>query len=182
MTGFHYAILAAGTVLWFFPFLLVRSRFKGALTLDRRARWGVVLEGLSYTALWQGPFWTRSPEAWQTALAIALFAIACALSWTSAFALGRQLRVDAALTDDHRLVRSGPYRLVRHPIYTSMLGVLTGTGVLIAPWYLLAPALAIFLLGTIIRVRVEESLLESRFGEEFRQYRRTVPALIPFVR
>jgi protein-S-isoprenylcysteine O-methyltransferase Ste14 len=181
MTAFHYAILAAGPVLWFFPFLLVRRKFKGASTLDRRARWGVALEGLGYTVLWQGPFWTRSLEAWQTALALALFAVACAISWTSAFALGRQHRVDAALESDHRLIRSGPYRLVRHPIYTSMIAVLVGTGILIAPWYLMAPALTFFLLGTAIRVRVEDRLLESRFGEEFRQYRRTVPAFIPFV-
>ena len=181
MTAIHYTILAAGTVLWFLPFLLVRRKSKGALTLDRRARWGVALQGLSYTVLWQGPFWTRSLASWQTAFALALFAIAGAISWTSAFTLGRQLRVDAALEGDHRLIRSGPYRLVRHPIYTSMLAVLAGTGILIAPWYLLAPGLTLFLLGTGIRARVEESLLESRFGEEFRDYRRTVPALIPFV-
>ncbi len=71
--------------------------------------------------------------------------------------------------------------MVRHPIYTSMLGVLVGTGILIAPWYLIAPALALFLLGTAIRVQVEDSLLESRFGEEFREYRHAVPAFIPFV-
>ncbi len=105
MTAFHYAILAAGTVLWFFPFLLVRRKFKGALTLDRRARWGIALQGLAYTALWQGSFWTRSLEPWQTAIALALFAMACAMSWTSAFALGRQHRVDAALEGDHRLIR-----------------------------------------------------------------------------
>src|ERR1022692_5031744 len=41
-----------------------------------------------------------------------------------------------------------PYRLVRHPIYTSMLCVLLGTGVLISPLYLLLPAVLIFLIGT----------------------------------
>ena len=97
MTAIHYTILAAGTVLWFLPFLLVRRKSKGALTLERRARWGVALQGLSYTVLWQGPFWTRSLASWQTAFALALFAIAGAISWTSAFTLGRQLRVDAAL-------------------------------------------------------------------------------------
>ncbi len=181
MTTFHYAILASGTVLWFLPFLLVRRKSGGAVRLDRRARWGIALEGLGYTALWQGPFWTRPAEAWQTALALALFAIACAVSWTAAFALGRQLRIDAAVSGDHLLIRSGPYRWVRHPIYGSMAAVLAGTGILIAPWYLIAMALTLFVLGTAIRVRVEDSLLESRFGEEFRDYRRTVPAFLPFV-
>ncbi|HEX3748460.1 MAG TPA: isoprenylcysteine carboxylmethyltransferase family protein [Bryobacteraceae bacterium] len=181
MNAWRYAIPAAGTALWCFPFLLARGRLQVSLTRDRRARWGVALEGLGYTLLWQGSFWLRSPARWQIALAAVLFAIACALSWTAAQSLGRHLRVDAALEDEHRLIRTGPYRFMRHPIYTSMLAVLLGTGIPIAPWSLLVPALALFLLGTAIRVRVEEALLESRFGDEFRRYRQSVAALIPFV-
>jgi len=181
MRAEHYIILAAGTVLWCLPFPLARRKQKGLPTLDRRARWGVALEGIAYTALWQAPFWRRSLASWQTALSILLFAIACAFSWTAAFTLGRHLRVDAALAGNHALVRSGPYGIVRHPIYTSMLALLAGSGILLAPWYLLAPAIAIFLAGTAIRIRTEDALLESRFGDEFRAYRRTVPRFIPFV-
>src|ERR1017187_5417350 len=67
--------------------------------------------------LWQGPFWVRSPEWWRLALSVSLFALACALSWTAARALGRHLRIDASVDSTHEPVRSGPYRLVRHPIY-----------------------------------------------------------------
>ncbi|HTT66382.1 MAG TPA: isoprenylcysteine carboxylmethyltransferase family protein [Bryobacteraceae bacterium] len=184
MPLYAYAIIIAGTLLWALPFPLVRSRHahKGALIPDRRARWGVALQGIGYTLLWQGAFWTRSPALWQTGTSIVLLAVAGVLSWSAAVVLGRQLRVDAALTADHQLVRSGPYRAVRHPIYTSMLGVLLGTGILIAPWYLLLAGLAVFLSGTEIRMRVEDALLESRFGEEFRNYRRAVRGLIPLVR
>jgi protein-S-isoprenylcysteine O-methyltransferase Ste14 len=175
-------IVAAGTILWCAPFLLVRSKRQGLLTLDRRARWGVALKGIAYTLLWQGSFWTRSIAAWQTLLSVWLFVAACALSWTAAFALGRQLRVDAALAADHALIRSGPYRFVRHPIYTSMLGVLLGTGVLVAPWYLLLAGVVLFLAGAAIRIQAEDALLESRFGDEFRDYQRTVPGFIPLVR
>jgi protein-S-isoprenylcysteine O-methyltransferase Ste14 len=179
---YAYGIVVAGTILWVIPFPLVRAKQKGLLTLDRTARWGVALEGIGYTLLWQGSFWTRSPALWQTGLSILLFVMACTLSWTAAFALGRQLRVDAALAANHELIRSGPYRFVRHPIYTSMLGVLAGTGVLVAPWYLMLPGLAVFLIGTEIRMRTEDRLLEARFGDKFRNYRQTVPGLLPFVR
>jgi len=182
MTVWHYALIAAGSVLWAAPFPFFRKGRKGLSALDRRARWGVLLECLGYTLLWQGSFWTRSPAPWRTAVSILLFAAAGALSWTSARALGRQLRVDAALGAEHELICSGPYRLVRHPIYTSMLCVVLGTGLLISPWYLLAAALAIFLAGTEIRMRVEEDLLEARFGDRFRRYRRDVPRFIPFVK
>jgi hypothetical protein len=80
-------------------------------------------------------------------------------------ALGRQLRVDAAIDATHELVRSGPYQFVRHPIYTSMLCVIVRTGLMLAPAYLFLPGLALFLVGTEIRMRTEDRLLESRFGE-----------------
>lgn len=174
MPVLNYGVLGVGTVLWCLPFILVRSKPRGSVTQDRRARWGIALKCVAYSLLWQGRFWERTPALWQTLLAAALFAMACALSWSAAFALGRQLRLDAALSADHELIRSGPYRLVRHPIYTSMFGVLLGTGVLIAPWYLLAPAIVLFLIGAAIRIRVEDALLESRFGEQFRTYKRSV--------
>ena len=75
-----------------------------------------------------------------------------------------------------------PYRVLRHPIYTSMLCVLFGTGVLITPWWLLLPSLLLFVIGTEIRVRIEDNLLASQFGEQFAEYRQRVPAYIPFLK
>lgn len=139
MHAYDYAILIAGTILWAIPFPLVRSRQKGALSLDRRARWGVALEFIGYTLLWQGSFWTRTLSSWQVSLAIVLFLAASLLSWTASRVLGRHLRVDAALESNHQLICAGPYRWMRHPIYTSMLCVLLATGILIAPLYLFVP-------------------------------------------
>src|SRR5580698_3734756 len=182
MPVYGYLIVMGGSILWCAPFLLVYSKQKISLTVDRRARWGVILEAVGYSLLWQGSFWNRSPALWQITLSVLLFALACGLSWTATFALGKQLRVDAAVAANHDLIRSGPYRLVRHPIYTSMMCVLAATGVMIATWYLLLAGLAVFLVGTEIRMRTEDALLESRFGDEFRRYKRTVPGFIPFVR
>jgi protein-S-isoprenylcysteine O-methyltransferase Ste14 len=72
--------------------------------------------------------------------------------------------------------------MIRHPIYTSMLCILLGTGVLVTPPLLFFAALIVFLLGTEIRVRAEDGLLASRFGDEFYRYRQTVSAYVPFVR
>lgn len=132
--------------------------------------------------MWIGPFWTRRPADWRVALSALFLVVGCLLSWTAKRALGRQWRVDAGLNADHELVRSGPYRLVRHPIYASMLSMMLATGLMTTAWPFLAAAVALFLMGTEIRVRVEDSLLESRFGDQFREYRRSVPAYIPFVR
>ena len=116
------------------------------------------------------------------ALSILLFALAARLSWTSTRALGRHLRFEAALSPDHELVCFGAYRTLRHPIYASMLCLLLGTGFMTASPSLFAPAILIFLVGTEIRVRIEDRLLDARFGEQFRSYRRRVAAYIPLVR
>jgi protein-S-isoprenylcysteine O-methyltransferase Ste14 len=110
------------------------------------------------------------------------FAMASALSWTGARALGRQWRLDAGLNADHELVTWGPYRLVRHPIYTSMLCMLLAAGSLVTPLPLLLAAVMVMIIGTEIRVRSEERLLGERFGERFRQYRSRVSAYVPWLR
>ena len=78
-----------------------------------------------------GQFWTRAPQSGQARRFIALFSHSrtCCRGPARERSDGN-LRVDAAVGADHELVRSGPYRLVRHPIYTSMLCVILATGVL----------------------------------------------------
>jgi len=179
---YGYAILAVGWVVWFVPFVLNRWRFRGAERTDRRARWGIFLQLISYSALWQGNFWTRPPGAIRLALCVLFLALATLLSWTATRALGRHLRFDAALSQDHELVRSGPYRFLRHPIYTSMFCILLGTGALVSPPVLLLIAVVVFIVGTEIRVRIEDRLLSSRFGDAFRKYQSSVSAYIPLLR
>ena len=182
MPGYAYGLLAAGWLLWLAPFVLIKRNTQTPERVDRRARWGVMLELLAYSLLWQNRFWTRPPEGWRNLLSVFFFLFAGILSWTGARALGRQWRIDAGLNPDHKLVRSGPYRVVRHPIYTSMLCVLLGTGFVLTPLPVLIVSIVVFLLGTEIRVRIEDRLLASHFGDEFRKYQTTVPSYIPFLK
>lgn len=71
--------------------------------------------------------------------------------------------------------------MVRNPIYTSMLLVLCAVAVVVTGWKLFLTALALFIVGTEIRVRTEEKLLAAHFGEEFQNYKKKVPAYIPFL-
>ena len=181
MPIYAYFLIILGIVVWFYPFVPAHQKTLGASVVNRTSRWGVLLQFLAFTLLWQGHFWTRPLPWWRLLVSILLFALAIALSWTSSRALAGQLRIDAALGADHHLVRSGPYALVRNPIYTSMLLVDCATGVILTPWQLFVPAIVLFVIGTEIRVRTEEKLLSERFGEEFRQYKSRVRAYIPFV-
>jgi protein-S-isoprenylcysteine O-methyltransferase Ste14 len=98
--------------------------------------------------------------------------------WGRVF-LGRNWSGRVELKEDHSLVRAGPYRLVRHPIYTGMLLAVAGTALAIGEWRgVLAFALALF--GILFRIRAEEREMHRTFPE-YERYRRETAALIPFV-
>jgi protein-S-isoprenylcysteine O-methyltransferase len=114
------------------------------------------------------------------------FAIALALgsAWLGAAAirtLGKQWSLQARIIQDHDLITTGPYRFVRHPIYAAMLGLLLGTGLAFSRPVGLGAGLLTFLVGTALRVRVEERLLRATFGETYDAYARQVPAVVPRV-
>lgn len=124
MNVYAYAVLVAGWLAWLAPFVVLKRPAEAAKSVDGRARWGIALVAIAYSLLWQGKFWERSVQPWRMAVSILFFLLAATLSWTAKRALGRQWRIDAGLNADHELVMSGPYRVLRHPIYTSMLSVL----------------------------------------------------------
>jgi protein-S-isoprenylcysteine O-methyltransferase Ste14 len=93
--------------------------------------------------------------------------------------LGRQWSLVARVASGHDLVTTGPYGHVRHPIYTAMLIMLIATGLAISGPARLAVAVAVFTLGTALRVRAEETLLRAAFGSTFDAYAKRVPAVVP---
>src|SRR4051812_11656786 len=183
MPAYAYLLIAIGVIVWFYPFVPAHRGTSAANVVNSRSRWGLLLQFLAFSLLWlwQGHFWERPLPIWRTAVSVILFALAALLSWSSSRALAGQLRIDAALGADHRLIPSGLYPLVRNRIYTAMLLVLCANAVIIAGWKLFALALVLFVIGTEIRVHIEERLLASHFGEEFKAYKRSVPAYLPFL-
>ena len=96
--------------------------------------------------------------------------------------LGKQWSLQARLIEDHKLVPGGVYQIVRHPIYTAMLGMLIATGIVVSHWLILLIAVAVFIIGTKIRTVSEEKLLRDAFGGEFEDFAAKVPGLIPFLK
>jgi protein-S-isoprenylcysteine O-methyltransferase Ste14 len=122
------------------------------------------------------------PETGRLVASMLVAPLAPILAWGAVLHLGKQFRWQAGLYEDHELVATGPYAVVRHPIYASVLAILLGTLLILTPWRWIALSLALFTVGTEIRIHAEEKLLEARFGETFLEYRRKVPAYLPFVR
>ena len=142
-----------------------------------------MLEGIAIFMAFALHFQPNSALGLGRLLPAALLGVAAAVtSWNSVVHLGKQFRIHAGLYEDHELVRTGPYAIVRHPIYASLLSMLLCTLLIMTPWEWVALPVALFIAGTEIRIRSEDALLESRFGDEFRNYRQQVRAYVPFVR
>ena len=82
------------------------------------------------------------------------------------------------LQADHKLVRSGPYAYMRHPIYTGVLLGVAGTAVVLGEWRG-AAAFLLLLTNYIIKARREEKILAQQFGEEFRLHQKQAGFLLP---
>lgn len=144
-------------------------------------RLGILLQAAAFGVAFARLGQPRS--SWPAFVSALILGVAAAiLAWTSLAHLGKQFRIHAGLYIDHRLIRTGPYGLVRHPIYTSMLAILLVTILLLTPWLRGLIAVALCVAGTEIRVRSEDRLLASRFGKEFEDYRRSVRAYLPLIR
>ncbi len=170
---------------WVLAFVVRRSRnHEKATQIDRKARWGIVLQMAGYfIASTHGPkIWISDLEIWRAIAGMFFALLAIALAWSAVATLGRQWRVDAGLNEDHELVRDGAYRLVRHPIYASMLGMLLAVIFLVGTLPGWPVAIVLFVTGLEVRVHVEDGLLRARFGDRFTTWQRSVPAYLPLVR
>jgi protein-S-isoprenylcysteine O-methyltransferase Ste14 len=176
------AVVYAGLIVWLVPFILTGWSKKQPQKRDARWRWGIVMEVAAYVLLWFGHHGSVAVSTRRMTVAVFCFVLASLLSWTATRSLGRFLRFEAALDTDHQLVRNGPYRIVRHPIYASMLCMFLGMAAMAATPLSFAVALVLFLAGTEVRVRVEDRLLADHFGDQFREYQRTTRAYIPLLR
>jgi protein-S-isoprenylcysteine O-methyltransferase Ste14 len=105
---------------------------------------------------------------------------AALLAW-AAVVLGRFMVHEAAVRDDHVLVTAGPYRFVRHPVYSGYLALLLGSSVAsLNVWLMLLWPIS--LIGILVQSASEERLLRARFGHEYERYARETGQLLPVVR
>jgi len=118
------------------------------------------------------PFWLL--------LAVALVVPGLGFSALARAYLGRNWSVEVTIKNQHELVRSGPYAVVRHPIYAGMLLALIGTALMIGNWRALI-GLALIVAAVLRKLTIEERFMAEQFGEAYSRYRADVPALIPFL-
>jgi len=115
---------------------------------------------------------------WQFAVAAAITAAGLAFTVWARRHLGRNWSATVTIKQDHELIDSGPYALVRHPIYTGLLLAIAGSGFARDDW---RGVIAVLLAWAALwrKLRFEERWMRERFGERYAAYCRRVPALVP---
>ena len=105
-----------------------------------------------------------------------------AFTWWARIVLGRLWSSGVTRKVDHEVIVAGPYRFVRHPIYSGIILAVLATAVVQGTESALLGA-ALIVLGTFMKARVEESFLRRELGEDrYDAYARRVPMFVPFTR
>ncbi len=136
---------------------------------------GIALQGVGYALVWM--FHRQafiaivsSGKVLEIVLAVLTMVMSIGSVWFCSAAvrtLGKQWSLAARVFEGHKLITSGPYSVVRNPIYTGMFGMLLATGLAISHWIGLLIAVIVFVIGTAVR--------------EFEAYARKVPVVVPFL-
>lgn len=175
-----------GSVLGIYLARMVELRTKrntvaGLVQETRTLRWFVLSGTLMLVGgigeyFWQRPDWNPVSFAVGWGCAIGSFS----LRRQAIAALGQFWSLHVEIRDHHEFVRSGPFRWMRHPTYFSMiLELLSAAFVLQAPVTLGLVSL-LFLPALVERVRLEEAALVEKFGDAYRAYQGSTPAVIPW--
>lgn len=183
-------IFIAVLLLWVVPEVIGAFVFRSRETAVKRDRGSylVLVSGIALGVTAAVMCATRLPALaitrYREALfwsGIALMVFGLVFRWYAIARLGRGFTQDVATHDDQVLVRSGPYRMVRHPAYTGTLATAFGFGLALGNIGSVVAVLAGTLTGLLYRIRVEERALTDAFGSQYVEYATYTRRLIPYV-
>ncbi len=165
-----YALVFWAVYIWAFlpEWKIVQGGIEGAKGADSKdsGSMRVLLGGMWIALLLAFPLafvraWSFPPRAWRT--------------------LGKYFTGDVRARPDQPVIRTGPYRLVRHPSYTAGIMMFVGIGLGLGNWFSFV-LLAIAAIATYAyRVTIEERALLNTIGEPYRDYMRETKRFIPYI-
>jgi protein-S-isoprenylcysteine O-methyltransferase Ste14 len=182
-----FALWVAWVAYWWAMARRVKVNARRESVRSRRSYAGLILLAFMLLALpdLPIPFFNRRflPYlTWPLWAGIGAVLVAAGLAFTvwAREQLGRNWSDIVTIKVDHELITSGPYRVVRHPIYTGLLLAFAGQAIARGEWRGLVGA-ALGLWAFRLKSQVEESLMREQFGPAYQAYSQRVASLIPFV-
>jgi protein-S-isoprenylcysteine O-methyltransferase Ste14 len=117
---------------------------------------------------------------WPAALGAALTFAGLVFSIWARFVIAGNWSDFVQVKQDHELIVDGPYRWVRHPIYTGLLLMFAGTALAVGEW---RGVLAVVVAAAAFwrKLKLEEAVMRHQFGDAYAEYAARVPALVPFL-
>jgi protein-S-isoprenylcysteine O-methyltransferase Ste14 len=182
-----FAVIWIGWVVSWIVAAFWSGRTEKRVAIGRTWSYGVVIVIGAFLLSHVTPRLLRETRLWHVgydgAYALAALTLAGILfAWWARIHLGRLWSGTITRKEDHRVVDSGPYALVRHPIYTGLIVALFATAAAQATVTSFIGA-GLIAFGLWLKARIEERFLTAELGAEaYGAYRRRVPMLVPFLR
>ena len=181
MRAVEFVFAIGWTVFWVYWLVAAFSMKRGRLAWSREVRIRAVIVVLAVILLRLGAFRNNAvnSDPWLAGLGLVLFAAGLGFAIWARIHIGRNWGTPMSQKDDPELVTSGPYQLVRHPIYSGVMVAGVGTAVALSWSWLIAVALA----GVyfVYSATIEERNLTEQFPDTYPVYRRSTKMLVPFI-
>lgn len=168
-------------VFWLYWLVAAFSMKRGRVPWSRELRIRAVIAVVVILLIRAGAFRHHdlAADPWRAGVGLVLFALGLGFAVWARLHIGRNWGTPMTRKDEPELVTSGPYRLVRHPIYSGILVAGIGTAVALSWLWLTAALIAgVYFLYS---ATVEERYLTERFPDDYPAYRRSTRMLLPFV-
>jgi protein-S-isoprenylcysteine O-methyltransferase Ste14 len=156
-----------------------------AICGQKRQAWSfwyfAVVQALIYAGAVAEAMWLRREMLWSATVAgLILFAVSLVVRLVAIRTLGKFWSLHVEIREEHRLIREGIYRHVRHPAYAAILLEMISIPLVANAWATIALALAAYWPVLLARWWREEREMIAKFGEQYARYRREVPAFVPW--
>jgi protein-S-isoprenylcysteine O-methyltransferase Ste14 len=181
MHAVEFVFAIGWAVFWTYWLVAAFSMKRGRPAWSRELRIRAVIVALAILLLRLGAFQNNvlHSDPWLAGLGLFLFAVGLGFASWGRIHIGRNWGMPMSQKDDPELVTSGPYQLVRHPIYSGVLVAGIGTAVALSWSWLIAVALAAIYF--IYSATIEERNLTEQFPDTYTVYRRSTKMLVPFI-
>jgi protein-S-isoprenylcysteine O-methyltransferase Ste14 len=164
--------------------LFTRGRRVGAKVQDRASviiLWTAIALGFGVAIFLSGVRATRIPfpVLWLDSIGLLFLIGGLAIRWTAIITLGRFFTATVTIQQDHRIVRTGLFRYVRHPSYSGLFLAFFGVALQFHNWLSLLAIVLPFFAALLYRIHVEEDAMVDALGGDYVDYQRSTRRLVP---
>jgi protein-S-isoprenylcysteine O-methyltransferase Ste14 len=148
-----------------------------------RSLWLTVIPCITIGVFWsfQTLGFIKSARLYIIWFGLALIILGLIIRWIAIYTLRKYFTVDVAIFKDHKVIKSGFYKSIRHPAYAGGLVSFFGLGWALGNWVSFIIIFFPILFAFIRRINIEEKTLVLSLGEEYREYMRKTKRLIPSI-